>query len=227
MARVREQYELLICLRLGLRAPDAERLVLVDELVDDVPQPLFRQLERDGAVRVCRRALRGGGDSGRSLRTQEVVEQLTAVLVRVKAVVNVGLQAGVNMTVVEFAVQNQENLVCKKGWVKRSSHSTRGLGHTIVDKGSDHLRFWPLRLRVELLRQAVPPTLVRSRNLREVVFKNSMVKVYDELHDPSDPNSCTADRTGHLPVSPHLESAQTRPAVPSVAGPQAVLPRQS
>ena len=37
LARVGQQNELLIGLRLDLRPPDAERLELVDELVDDVP----------------------------------------------------------------------------------------------------------------------------------------------------------------------------------------------
>lgn len=42
-------------------------------------------------------------DDGMRL-TQEVVEQLAAVLVRVEAVINVWLDTRIDMTVVEFAV---------------------------------------------------------------------------------------------------------------------------
>ncbi len=45
-------------------------------------------------------------------RTEKVVEQLAAVFVGVEAIVKVGAEAGVNMAVVEFAIENQEDLVC-------------------------------------------------------------------------------------------------------------------
>lgn len=42
-------------------------------------------------------------------RTKKVVEQLAAVFVRVEAVIDIRLQTRVNVAVVEFAVQNQED----------------------------------------------------------------------------------------------------------------------
>jgi hypothetical protein len=53
LVRVREHRELVLGLRLRLGAPDTEGLELIDELVDDVPEPLFGQLQVDGAFRVC------------------------------------------------------------------------------------------------------------------------------------------------------------------------------
>jgi hypothetical protein len=53
LVRVREHSELVLGLRLGLGTPDTEGLKLVDKLVDDVPEPLFRELEVDGTFRVC------------------------------------------------------------------------------------------------------------------------------------------------------------------------------
>lgn len=50
LAPIGEQRELVVRLRLDLRAPDAERLELVYELVHYVPEPLFGELERDGPV---------------------------------------------------------------------------------------------------------------------------------------------------------------------------------
>jgi len=44
-------------------------------------------------------------------RTEKVVEQFAAVLVRVKAIVNVWLEPRVDVTIVEFAIQDQENRV--------------------------------------------------------------------------------------------------------------------
>jgi hypothetical protein len=52
LAGLGEHAELLLRLRLDLGAPDAEGLELVDELVDDVPEPLLRELELHGAFRV-------------------------------------------------------------------------------------------------------------------------------------------------------------------------------
>jgi hypothetical protein len=45
--------------------------------------------------------------------TEEVVEKLAAVLVRVQAVVDVGLEPGVHVPVVQLAVQGEECLVCQ------------------------------------------------------------------------------------------------------------------
>ena len=44
--------------------------------------------------------------------TEQIVEQLAAVLVRVEAIVDVGLEARVDVAVVEFAVQDEEDGVC-------------------------------------------------------------------------------------------------------------------
>jgi hypothetical protein len=47
----------------------------------------------------------------RTAPTEEVVEQLAAVLVRVEAVVDIELEARVDVPVVELAIQDQEDLV--------------------------------------------------------------------------------------------------------------------
>lgn len=52
LARIAEPLQLLVGFRFGFGAPDAERLELVDKLVDDVPQPLFGQFQCDGTVGV-------------------------------------------------------------------------------------------------------------------------------------------------------------------------------
>jgi len=38
--------------------------------------------------------------------TEEEVEQFTAVLVGMEAIVNVGLQTGINMAIVQFSIEN-------------------------------------------------------------------------------------------------------------------------
>ena len=48
---------------------------------------------------------------GEMKRTEEVVEQFAAVFVRVKAIVNVWLEPRVDVSVVEFTIQDQENRV--------------------------------------------------------------------------------------------------------------------
>ena len=44
-------------------------------------------------------------------RTEEVVEQLAAVFVGMEAVVDVRRETGVDMTVVEFTVEDKEDLI--------------------------------------------------------------------------------------------------------------------
>jgi hypothetical protein len=43
--------------------------------------------------------------------TKEIVEEFTAVFVRVEAVIDIGLQPGVNVAVVELSVEDQENRI--------------------------------------------------------------------------------------------------------------------
>jgi len=40
------------------------------------------------------------------LLTEEVVEQFAAVLVGMEPIVNVGLQTGINMAIVQFSIEN-------------------------------------------------------------------------------------------------------------------------
>ena len=44
--------------------------------------------------------------------TEKVVEQFATVLVRVKAIVDVRLEPRIDVSIVEFAIQDQENRVC-------------------------------------------------------------------------------------------------------------------
>jgi hypothetical protein len=47
-------------------------------------------------------------------RTQEVIKELAAVLIRVEAVIDVGLEAGIDVAVVEFAIENEEYGIYQK-----------------------------------------------------------------------------------------------------------------
>ena len=47
----------------------------------------------------------------KKMRTEEVVEEFAAVFVRVEAVVDVGLNTRVDVAVVEFTVQDEEDLI--------------------------------------------------------------------------------------------------------------------
>ena len=60
--------------------------------------------------------------------TEEVVEQFTAVLVGMESVINVGLEPRVDMTVVKFAVEDQENWVYN-GTVSETGGKGNGLAH--------------------------------------------------------------------------------------------------
>jgi hypothetical protein len=51
-AALGEHDELVVGLGFYFRPPGAKHLELVDELVDDVPQPLLRELELYGSLRV-------------------------------------------------------------------------------------------------------------------------------------------------------------------------------
>jgi hypothetical protein len=128
-----------------------------------------------GRVRWIRRRIGGR-------RTKEIVKELAAVLVRVKAVVDVKLQARVDMTVVELAVQNQEDLVCISSI--SGLNNIRAPGRTIVDEWGDRLRLGPLGLCVKLLGEAVPPTLVGGGDLLQIVLEHRLVEVHDELGTP-------------------------------------------
>lgn len=49
---------------------------------------------------------------GNDGRTEEVIKELAAIFVGMEAVVNVGAQARVDMTVIELSVEDKEDLVC-------------------------------------------------------------------------------------------------------------------
>jgi hypothetical protein len=99
----------------------------------------------------------------------------------VKPVVDIELQTGVDMSVVEFSVKDQEEVV----YDHRVLDVHMGLGkkakHTVVDERSDDLRLRPLCLRIELLSEPIPPRFVRGRDLLEVVLLHGFVEVDDEL----------------------------------------------
>jgi len=45
--------EFVFCFVFDFGSPGAEDLVLIDEFIDDVPEPLFWKFKFDGAIRVC------------------------------------------------------------------------------------------------------------------------------------------------------------------------------
>jgi hypothetical protein len=55
LAALGEHDQLVFRFTFGLGSPDAEGLELIDELVDDVPEPLFGELEGDRGGRVFER----------------------------------------------------------------------------------------------------------------------------------------------------------------------------
>mmetsp|Transcript_9465 Transcript_9465/g.23670 ORF Transcript_9465/g.23670 Transcript_9465/m.23670 type:complete len:312 (+) Transcript_9465:876-1811(+) len=70
----------------------AELLELVDELIDDIPQPGSRKLETLGRIRI-----------------EEVVEEESVVLPALETMLTTGLKTRVHMTKVEFAVEHDEH----------------------------------------------------------------------------------------------------------------------
>jgi hypothetical protein len=70
-------------------------------------------------------------------RTKKVVEQLAAILIGMEPVVDVRLKPRVNMSVIEFTIQDEEDLI-------------------VVDQWCNCLCFWPLRFCVVFLREACP-----------------------------------------------------------------------
>lgn len=55
LCSIRKHVHFLLGLVFNLASPDAEALILVDEFVDDVPEPLFGEFESHRAVGVCGR----------------------------------------------------------------------------------------------------------------------------------------------------------------------------
>jgi hypothetical protein len=52
LAAISQHHQLFLVLLRWTRAPHAEALELIDELVDDVPEPLIWEFELDGTLRV-------------------------------------------------------------------------------------------------------------------------------------------------------------------------------
>merc|ERR1719341_2451001 len=79
-----------------LAAELAERLELIDELVDDLPEPLIGQFEVDGG-----------------LRGEDVVEELAVVVVALEPLLNSGatLDSSIDVAEVELPVQVEEDWV--------------------------------------------------------------------------------------------------------------------
>ncbi len=71
------------------------------------------------------------------------------------------------MAVVELAIEDEEYRI-------------------VVHEGRDDFCLWPFRLCVELFRVLVPPALVRDCDLGEVVVKNRLMEMDDELEKMSD-----------------------------------------
>lgn len=60
LATIRQHDQFLLSLGFHSRAPNVERLELIDKLVDDVPQPLFGELKWHRSVlRICDAIMNG------------------------------------------------------------------------------------------------------------------------------------------------------------------------
>ena len=79
-----------------------------------------------------------------------------------KPIVNVGLETGVHVAIVELAVEHEKDLV-------------------VVDERRDDLRFGPFSFGVEFFGEPVPPGFVCEGNFGEVVVQDGLVEVDDEL----------------------------------------------
>jgi len=52
-------------------------------------------------------------------RTEDIIEQFTTVFVRVESIVDVGLETRVDVAIIEFAVEDEEDGICESsGWGK-------------------------------------------------------------------------------------------------------------
>lgn len=77
-------------------------------------------------------------------------------------VVNVWLQTGVNVAIIELAVEDEKDLV-------------------VVDERGDDLCFGPFGFCIEFFGEAVPAGFVGEGDFGEVVVQDGLVKVDDEL----------------------------------------------
>ena len=79
-----------------------------------------------------------------------------------ETIIDVWLKPRVDVTIIEFTIENQENRI-------------------IVDKRSNGFSLWPFRFGVEHFGILVPSTLICNGYFCEVVVKNGLVEVGDEL----------------------------------------------
>lgn len=103
------------------------------------------------------------------------------------------------MAIIQFAIQDQEQLICPPRKKKSVSIThppkpfslfslcffalRRREALTIINQHRNHLRLRPLRLRIILLRQPIPPALVRDGDLSQIVVEHGLVEVDDEAFD--------------------------------------------
>lgn len=95
-------------------------------------------------------------------RTKKIVEQLAAILIGMEPVVDVWLKPRVNMSVIQFTIQDEEDLI-------------------VVDQWCNCLCFWPLRFCVVFFGKAGPARLVSNSYLLKVIIQDSLVKVDNKL----------------------------------------------
>ena len=81
-------------LLLELATVATEGFELVDELIDHIPEPLVGQLQLDGTT---------GG------RVQDVVEEIAVVFKRLNTMLQRGQHVRVDVSVVQFLVQDEEH----------------------------------------------------------------------------------------------------------------------
>ena len=143
-----QHIQLVLGLLLHLGPVLLEGLELVDELVDDLPLPLVGQDELDGR-----------------LRAEDVVEEVAVVVVGLEALLDAGaaLDAGVDVAVVELAVQDEEE------------------GVVAADVLLDHVRLRPGRGLEELLRQLRVGVLVQVGRLEDAARADVVAQVQQEL----------------------------------------------
>ena len=143
-----QHIQLVLGLLLHLCPVLLEGLELVDELVDDLPLPLVGQDELDGR-----------------LRAEDVVEEVAVVVVGLEALLDAGaaLDAGVDVAVVELAVQDEEE------------------GVVPADVLLHHVRLRPRGRLEELLRQLRVGVLVQVGRLEDAARADVVAQVQQEL----------------------------------------------
>lgn len=118
---------------------------MVNELVNNIPGPVTWQLNVD-----------------RTFRIENVVEELAVVLVRMESLLSSRLEKTVQMTVVNFGVEDQE-------------------GRIIDQRSNDSFRIWPRGIFIKVFCQLVESILVAGVQLVGVALVELLLEMQNKV----------------------------------------------